>query len=102
MAEPSPTLANRIEVHDAGALAAARAVLDACADARGMAEAVQAAVARNATWRGEQCINLLAPGGAYQPRGSGAAGERDRHPRGGGPYRAGQSLVRRHPPHRRA
>lgn len=61
------TLPNRIEVHDPGALAAARAVLDACADARGMAEAVQAAVARNATWRGEQCINLLAPEAPTSP-----------------------------------
>jgi glycine hydroxymethyltransferase len=61
------TLPNRIEVHDAGALAAARAVLDACADPRGMAEAVQAAVARNAAWRGEQCINLLAPEAPTSP-----------------------------------
>ena len=59
--------ANRLEVHDAGALAAARAVLDACADAREMGEAVKAAVERNAEWRGRQCINLLAPEAPTSP-----------------------------------
>src|SRR5260370_12926399 len=52
--------ANRIEVHDPATLSAARAVLDARADARAMGEAVKAAVERNARWRGEQCINVLA------------------------------------------
>jgi len=66
MAEPAP-IANRLEVHDAGALAAARAVLDACADAREMGEAVKAAVGRNAEWRGRQCINLLAPEAPTSP-----------------------------------
>ncbi len=55
------TLANRIEVHDRDALAAARAIIDAAADAGEMGEAVKAAVERNARWRGEECINLLAP-----------------------------------------
>jgi len=59
--------ANRLEVHDAGALAAARAVLDACADPREMGEAVKAAVERNAEWRGRQCINLLAPEAPTSP-----------------------------------
>jgi glycine hydroxymethyltransferase len=59
--------ANRIEVHDRDTLAAARAVLDACAGAREMGEAVKAAVARNASWRGEQCINLLAPEAPTSP-----------------------------------
>ena len=59
--------ANRIEVHDRDTLAAARAVLDACAGAREMGEAVKAAVARNATWRGEQCVNLLAPEAPTSP-----------------------------------
>jgi glycine hydroxymethyltransferase len=58
---------NRIEVHDRDTLAAARAVLDACADARAMGEAVKAAVARNASWRGEECINLLAPEAPTSP-----------------------------------
>ena len=59
--------ANSIEAHDPGTLAAARAVLDACAGAREMGEAVKAAVARNASWRGEQCINLLAPEAPTSP-----------------------------------
>ncbi len=59
--------ANRVEVHDRGTLAAARAVLDACAGAREMGEAVKAAVARNARWRGEECINLLAPEAPTSP-----------------------------------
>jgi len=59
--------ANRIEMHDADTLAAARAVLDACADARAMGEAVKAAVQRNASWRGAECINLLAPEAPTSP-----------------------------------
>jgi len=58
---------NRIEVHDPDTLGAARAVLDACTDARAMGEAVKAAVERNARWRGEQCINLLAPEAPTSP-----------------------------------
>src|SRR6266851_5568877 len=60
-------VSNRIEVHDRNALATARAVLDTCADARAMGEAVTAAVARNARWRGEECINLLAPEAPTSP-----------------------------------
>jgi len=59
--------ANRIEAHDPETLAAARAVLDACADARAMGDAVKSAVERNASWRGEQCINLLAPEAPTSP-----------------------------------
>jgi glycine hydroxymethyltransferase len=62
-----PTLPNRFEAHDADALAAARALLDACGDPREMGEAVKAAVKRNETWRGEQCINLLAPEAPTSP-----------------------------------
>jgi glycine hydroxymethyltransferase len=58
---------NRIEVHDRDALAAARAVLDACADAAEMGAKVKEAVARNARWRGEDCINLLAPEAPTSP-----------------------------------
>lgn len=58
---------NRIEVHDRDALAAARAVLDACQDAKAMGDAVKDAVGRNAAWRGEQCINLLAPEAPTSP-----------------------------------
>ena len=63
----STTLPNRIEAHDADTLAKARAVLDACADVRAMGEAVKAAVGRNAQWRGEECINLLAPEAPTSP-----------------------------------
>lgn len=58
---------NRIEVHDRDALATARAVLDACADAGAMGKAVTDAVARNAQWRGADCINLLAPEAPTSP-----------------------------------
>jgi glycine hydroxymethyltransferase len=60
-------VSNRIEVHDRHALATARAILDACADARDMGEAVKSAVARNARWRGDECINLLAPEAPTSP-----------------------------------
>ena len=49
------------DIHDAETLAAARALLDAAADPAQMQQEVLAAVARNAQWRGEECINLLAP-----------------------------------------
>ena len=55
------------EVHDPAALAQARAVLDACRDARQMQESVVAAVRRNEVWRGQQCINLLAPEAPTSP-----------------------------------
>lgn len=55
------------EVHDAAILAQARAMLDACRDGREMQDAVIAAVRRNEQWRGEQCINLLAPEAPTSP-----------------------------------
>jgi glycine hydroxymethyltransferase len=63
----TPIAHNRIEVHDRDALAAASAILDACAEARDMGEAVKAAVARNAQWRGQDCMNLLAPEAPTSP-----------------------------------
>src|SRR6516225_5361439 len=62
-----PERPNRFEIHDADALSAARDLIEACADAREMAQKVQEAVARNATWRGEECINLLAPEAPTSP-----------------------------------
>ena len=56
-----------LEVHDPAILAQARSVLDACRDGREMQEAVIAAVRRNERWRGEQCINLLAPEAPTSP-----------------------------------
>lgn len=55
------------EVHDTEILSQARAVLDACRSGREMQEAVIAAVQRNEKWRGEQCINLLAPEAPTSP-----------------------------------
>jgi glycine hydroxymethyltransferase len=57
----------QFEVHDPAILAKARAILDACADGRAMQQAVLDAVRRNETWRGQQCINLLAPEAPTSP-----------------------------------
>jgi len=61
-AQPAP-----VEAHDAATLARARALLDACASPAEMAQAVVAAVERNAEWRGRQCLNLLAPEAPTSP-----------------------------------
>lgn len=58
---------SQFEVHDPAILAQARAVLDACATPAEMAQAVVAAVARNEEWRGQQCLNLLAPEAPTSP-----------------------------------
>ncbi len=55
------------EVHDATILAQARAVLDACRSPEQMQQAVLDAVQRNEQWRGERCINLLAPEAPTSP-----------------------------------
>ncbi len=60
-------LPEQAEVHDSDILANARAVLDACRSPQEMQEAVLAAVARNEQWRGQQCINLLAPEAPTSP-----------------------------------
>src|SRR5512138_389186 len=63
MAEPqtSRKAAPQFEVHDPDILATARELLDACDSPRQMALEVVEAVRRNEEWRGQQCINLLAP-----------------------------------------
>lgn len=58
---------NSVEVHDPDILSQARAILDACRTGREMQNAVLAAVKRNERWRGEQCINLLAPEAPTSP-----------------------------------
>ncbi len=58
---------SQFEVHDAQILAQARAILDACSSGKAMQDAVIAAVRRNEHWRGEQCINLLAPEAPTSP-----------------------------------
>ena len=55
------------EVHDPEILAQARAVLAACSSGKEMQDQVLAAVRRNEQWRGEQCINLLAPEAPTSP-----------------------------------
>jgi glycine hydroxymethyltransferase len=61
------TMHQAIEVHDPEILAQARAVLDACHSGREMQDAVLTAVRRNEEWRGQQCINLLAPEAPTSP-----------------------------------
>jgi glycine hydroxymethyltransferase len=63
----TPITNSSLEVHDAEILAQARAVLDACRSGKEMQDAVIAAVKRNEKWRGEQCINLLAPEAPTSP-----------------------------------
>jgi glycine hydroxymethyltransferase len=55
------------EVHDPSVLAWASDVLDRAAGPRGMQQAVVDAVGRNARWRGEECLNLLAPEAPMSP-----------------------------------
>ncbi len=55
------------DIHDAETLAAARALLDAAADPAQMQQEVLKAVARNETWRGNECLNLLAPEALVSP-----------------------------------
>jgi glycine hydroxymethyltransferase len=58
---------DQFEVHDPAILANARAILDASRTAQDLQQAVLSAVKRNETWRGEQCINLLAPEAPTSP-----------------------------------
>jgi len=55
------------EVHDMEALAHARAVMNASESPRQWAQEVVNAVQRNEQWRGQQCINLLAPEAPTSP-----------------------------------
>jgi glycine hydroxymethyltransferase len=55
------------DIHDAETLGAARALLDAAGDPARMQQEVLKAVARNETWRGNECINLLAPEALVSP-----------------------------------
>ncbi|HEY6073670.1 MAG TPA: hypothetical protein VIV15_09820, partial [Anaerolineales bacterium] len=56
-----PTESSQLEVHDPEVLAKARAIMSATESPRAWAQAVIEAVQRNEAWRGERCINLLAP-----------------------------------------
>src|SRR6185437_3064496 len=57
---------NSLEVHDKAALGKARALIDSL-DAAEVGRELLAAVDRNRRWRGEQCINLLAPEAPTSP-----------------------------------
>jgi glycine hydroxymethyltransferase len=59
--------ATQFEVHDREALANARAIMNATESPRAWAQAVTDAVKRNEAWRGERCINLLAPEAPTSP-----------------------------------
>src|ERR1700742_3090032 len=60
-----PRIEPIIEIHDRETLAAARALLEA--DPATMQREVLEAVARNAQWRGAECINLPAPEALVSP-----------------------------------
>jgi glycine hydroxymethyltransferase len=56
-----------VEVHDASVLQWASDLLDRAGDPAAMQREVVAAVQRNARWRGEACLNLLAPEAPMSP-----------------------------------
>lgn len=58
---------HQFEVHDPEILAKARKILEACASPVEMQQEVLNAVKRNENWRGQQCINLLAPEAPTSP-----------------------------------
>src|SRR5512145_2085719 len=57
----------QFEVHDAAVLANARSIMNATESPRQWAQAVIEAVKRNEEWRGERCLNLLAPEAPTSP-----------------------------------
>ena len=63
----TPVTDTTFEIHDPAVLAQARRLLDACESGFEMQEAVIAEVQRNERWRGQQCINLLAPEAPTSP-----------------------------------
>ncbi|MCL5045998.1 MAG: aminotransferase class I/II-fold pyridoxal phosphate-dependent enzyme [Actinobacteria bacterium] len=56
-----------VEVHDRGVLEWARRVIEDSPSPRLIQQEVVAAVNRNAIWRGEECLNLLAPEAPMSP-----------------------------------
>ncbi|ALC83125.1 MULTISPECIES: serine hydroxymethyltransferase [Bacillus] len=55
------------EVHDPEVLSKARAIIEKCSSPKLMQKEVIDAVERNAIWRGEECLNLLAPEAPTSP-----------------------------------
>ncbi len=62
-----PMDSSQFEVHDPEVLRHARAVMSATESPRAWAQAVVEAVKRNEEWRGERCLNLLAPEAPTSP-----------------------------------
>lgn len=57
----------QFEVHDKNVLATARDIIDSSPSLRLVQQEVVNAVKRNAIWRGEECLNLLAPEAPTSP-----------------------------------
>lgn len=64
---PDPGPAGQFEVHDASVLAHARELIDSLPSLRLVQQEVVNAVRRNEIWRGEECLNLLAPEAPTSP-----------------------------------
>jgi glycine hydroxymethyltransferase len=60
-------MTKQVEVHDPGILQWAREIIEQCPSPRLMQQEVINAVTRNALWRGEECLNLLAPEAPTSP-----------------------------------
>jgi len=60
-------MADRVEVHDSRVLEWARRTIEEAVSPRLAQQAVVEAVRRNAIWRGEECLNLLAPEAPMSP-----------------------------------
>lgn len=58
---------SQFEVHDREVLEKARSILRSTESPRAWAQAVVEAVARNEEWRGQRCLNLLAPEAPTSP-----------------------------------
>src|SRR5574338_528307 len=63
-----PTESSQFEVHDQEVLAKARSIIGATESPRMWAQAVIEVVKKNEEWRGERCINLLAPEAPTSPQ----------------------------------
>ena len=61
------TVTTQFEVHDREVLANARSIMRATGSPKMWAQAVIDAVKRNEEWRGERCLNLLAPEAPTSP-----------------------------------
>ena len=67
MTEPARAENAPVEVHDSEVLARAREIIETANDIAAVGREIVAAVERNARWRGEQCVNLLAPEAPTSP-----------------------------------